>query len=66
MSRSSKHRGVEMRTRSKICCGKEMEPYWLMSSLRHRPLGTDTDGPEDVPIYRCSICKREIERFDEL
>lgn len=43
-----------------------MEPYWLMSSLRHRPLGTDTDGPEDVPIYRCSICKREIERFDEL
>jgi hypothetical protein len=55
-----------MRKQSKVCCGKEMEPYWLMSSLRHRPLGENPDGPKDIPIYRCSGCGREIERFDEL
>ena len=50
-----------MRKQSKMCCGKEMHSYWLMSCYRNLP-----DGPKDIPIYKCGICNREIERFDEL
>ena len=52
---------LRKRERLKICCGEEMKPYWYISIYRHLP-----DGPKDFPLYKCTHCNSEIERFDEL